>query len=124
MSSWISHLPSDRIYTEVVGHGMNAVELGANPRLTRRFVQNLNEDPLLPLGDHAFDAAQCCVGVKYLQQPPVVFAEVRRALTPSSPCTVSFSNRCFPTKAVAIWRSLDMRGHAAQTRRAPSCGKH
>jgi hypothetical protein len=25
---------------------------------------------------------------------------------------VSFSNRCFPTKAVAIWRSLDGAGHA------------
>ena len=26
---------------------------------------------------------------------------------------ITFSNRCFPTKAVAIWRSLDMRGHAS-----------
>jgi hypothetical protein len=26
---------------------------------------------------------------------------------------VSFSNRCFPTKAVAVWRMLDFRGHAA-----------
>ena len=26
---------------------------------------------------------------------------------------VSYSNRCFPTKAVAIWRSLDQRGHAS-----------
>ena len=116
MSSWVSHLPSDRIYAEVVGHGMNAVELEANPRLTRWFVQNLNQDPLLPLGDHALDAALCCVGVQYLQQPLVVFAEVRRVLTPGSPYIVSFSNRCFPTKAVAIWRSLDLRGHAALVR--------
>jgi hypothetical protein len=25
----------------------------------------------------------------------------------------SYSNRCFPTKAVAVWRALDMHGQAA-----------
>ena len=25
---------------------------------------------------------------------------------------ISFSNRCFPTKAVAVWRALDGAGHA------------
>ena len=33
-----------------------------------------------------------------------------------APFIVSFSNRCFPTKAVAIWRSLDINGHAALVR--------
>ncbi|MGY6552342.1 MAG: class I SAM-dependent methyltransferase [Erythrobacter sp.] len=113
MSSWVSHLPADRDYAEVVGHGMNSVELAANPRLTRWFVQNLNQDPVLPLGDGVFDAAMACVGVQYLQQPLAVFAEVRRVLAPGAPFIVSFSNRCFPTKAVAIWRSLDTQGHAA-----------
>jgi len=113
MSSWVSHLPQDRAYTEVVGHGMNAAELDANPRLTRWFIQDLNQDPVLPLDDHAFDAAMACVGVQYLQQPLAVFGEVRRVLEPGAPFIVSFSNRCFPTKAVAIWRSLDTNGHVA-----------
>jgi len=113
MSSWVSHLPQDRAYTEVVGHGMNAAELDANPRLTRWFVQDLNQDPVLPFDDHAFDAAMACVGVQYLQQPLAVFGEVRRVLKPGAPFIVSFSNRCFPTKAVAIWRSLDTNGHVA-----------
>ncbi len=112
MSSWVSHLPDDVRYGEVVGHGMNADELAANPRLDRWFVQDLNADPVLPLGDAAFDAALCCVGVQYLQKPVTVFAEVRRTLCPGSPFVVSFSNRCFPTKAVAIWRSLDTAGQA------------
>lgn len=116
MSSWVSHLPPDRTYAEVVGHGMNAEELAANPRLDRWFVQDLNRDPVLPLGDGSFDAALCCVGVQYLQQPVAVFAEVRRMLVPGAPFVVSFSNRCFPTKAVAIWRSLDTGGHAALVR--------
>ena len=37
-------------------------------------------------------------------------------LTRQAPFIVSFSNRCFPTKAVAIWRSLDTNGHAALVR--------
>ncbi len=113
MSSWVSHLPDDRAYAEVVGHGMNPEELAANPRLSRWFVQDLNADPELPLADTAFDAALCCVGVQYLQRPFEVFAEVRRVLAPGAPFIVSYANRCFPTKAVAIWRSLDMRGQAS-----------
>lgn len=116
MSSWVSHLPPERSYAAVVGHGMNAEELAANPRLDRWFLQDLNRDAMLPLEDESFEAAMCCVGAQYLQQPVAVFAEVRRILTPNAPFIVSFSNRCFPTKAVAIWRSLDTNGHAALVR--------
>ncbi len=91
---------------------MNAEELAANPRLTRRFVRDLNREPALPLDDASCDAALCCVGVQYLQQPVEVFAEVARVLRPGAPCIVSFSNRCFPTKAVAIWQALAPDGQA------------
>ena len=37
--------------------------------------------------------------------PPEV-AEVARVLQPGAPLVASFSNRCFPTKAVAIWQAL------------------
>ena len=116
MSSWVSHLPSEMTFSEVIGQGMNAEELSANPRLSRSFVQDLNRSPILPLEDDSCDAALCCVGVQYLQRPLEVFAEVLRVLRPGAPFIVSFSNRCFPTKAVAIWRSLDDRGHAALVR--------
>lgn len=116
MSSWVSHLPPELETAGVIGHGMNAVELAANPRLTRRFVQDLNRDPVLPLEDDTCDAALCCVGVQYLQRPVEVFAEVARVLRLGAPCVVSFSNRWFPTKAVAIWRALDGDGHAGLVR--------
>jgi hypothetical protein len=106
MSSWISHLPADVAYGQVVGHGMNAAELAANPRLSRWFVQDLNADPVLPLDDAAFDGACLCVSVQYLQRPVEVFRQVARVLRPGTPFIVSFSNRCFPTKAVAIWQAL------------------
>jgi SAM-dependent methyltransferase len=113
MSSWVSHLPDDRSYAQVVGHGMNERELAANPRLNQWFVQDLNRNPVLPLATAMFDAALCCVGVQYLQRPIDVFAEVHRTLSKGAPFIVSFSNRCFPTKAIAIWRALDPAGHAA-----------
>ncbi len=116
MSSWVSHLPPEVAFTEVIGHGMNAEELRTNPRLSRSFVQDLNRTPILPLEADSCDAALCCVGVQYLQRPSEVFAEILRVLRPGAPFIVSFSNRCFPTKAVAIWRSLDARGHAALVR--------
>jgi len=106
MSSWVSHLPAEATYGEVVGHGMNAAELAANKRLSRWFTRDLNAEPTLPLEDAAFDAALLCVSVQYLQQPVSVFREVARVLRPGAPFVVSFSNRCFPTKAVAIWQVL------------------
>ncbi|WP_458094304.1 class I SAM-dependent methyltransferase [Roseomonas sp. WA12] len=106
MSSWVSHLPEEVAYGEVTGHGMNAAELAANPRLSHRFTQDLNRNPILPLEDAAFDAACLCVSVQYLQQPVAVFSDVARVLRPGAPFVVSFSNRCFPTKAVAIWQAL------------------
>ncbi len=112
MSSWVSHLPPEIAYAEVIGHGMNAEELSANPRLSRWFVQNFNRDPILPLSDDRIDAAMMCVSVQYLQRPVEVMREVARVLRPGGPFIVSFSNRCFWTKAVAVWRALDDDGHA------------
>ena len=116
MSSWVSHLPPEVLFTEVIGQGMNALELRSNPRLSRSFLQDLNRTPVLPLQADSCDAALCCVGVQYLQRPLEVFTEVLRVLRTGAPFIVSFSNRCFPTKAVAIWQSLDARGHTALVR--------
>lgn len=79
-------------------------------------MQDLNRTTVLPFEAGSCDAAMCCVGVQYLQRPLEVFAEVFLVLRPGAPFIVSFSNRCFPTKAVAIWRSLDDQGHAALVR--------
>ena len=112
MSSWVSHLPETVSYREVIGLGMNEAELAKNPRLTRHFVQDLNKTPTLPLADSSVDAAMICVSIQYLQQPVAVLADVARVLVPGGPLIVSFSNRCFPTKAVAIWRALGDADHA------------
>lgn len=104
MSSWVSHLPEDVAFSWVEGHGMNAEELAKNPRLDHFFVQNLNENPRLPLEDESFDAVLNTVSVQYLQQPEVVFEEIHRVLKPGGVAIVSFSNRMFYQKAIAAWR--------------------
>ncbi|WP_118838408.1 class I SAM-dependent methyltransferase [Salinibacter ruber] len=105
MSSWVSHLPDDLDLGRVAGHGMNEEELAANERLTKYFVQDLNETQGLPLETGAFDAALCAVSVQYLRHPEQVFAEVARVLRPGGIFVVSFSNRMFAQKAIRAWRT-------------------
>ncbi|WP_439817507.1 class I SAM-dependent methyltransferase [Zavarzinia sp. CC-PAN008] len=111
MSSWISHLPADIAYAHVTGLGMNGEELARNPRLDARVVQDLNAQTRLPFADRSFDAAMIAVSVQYLTQPVEVLADVLRTLKPGAPVAISFSNRCFPTKAVRIWRVMDDEDH-------------
>jgi len=103
MSSWRSHLPQGVRYGEVVGLGMNAEEMSDNPQLGKAVVHDLNRDPRLPFGDAEFDGATCAVSIQYVLHPVRVFREVHRVLRPGAPFVVSFSNRCFPSKAVAVW---------------------
>jgi SAM-dependent methyltransferase len=111
MSSWVSHLPEDHGCAGVTGLGMNEAELAANPQLTAYRLHNLNAEPVLPLADQSFDACLIALSVQYLTRPLEVFADISRVLRPGGICAVSFSNRCFPTKAVAIWSALDDPGH-------------
>lgn len=104
MSSWVSHLPSEMEFAYVVGHGMNEEELERNPRLDEYFVQNLNENPQLPLKDADFDAVLCAVSVQYLQYPEAIFSEISRILKPNGVAIFSFSNRMFYQKAISAWR--------------------
>jgi hypothetical protein len=112
MGSWVAHLPPEAEYREVIGHGMNEAELAANPRYTRWFAQDLNRDPALPLAAHSVDAASICVSVQYLQQPIAVLRELKRVLRPGGVVAITFSNRCFPTKAVALWLAFGDEEHA------------
>ena len=110
-SSWVSHFrtPPRRL----VAMGMNEMELRANEAASSWVVKDLNVEPTLPFDDATFDAVTCCVSVDYLTRPLEVFAEVARVLRPGGPFVVTFSNRCFPTKAIRGWLSTDDEGHCA-----------
>jgi SAM-dependent methyltransferase len=122
MASYRSHLPADLDVSDVVGLGLNADEMAANPQLTRHLVHDLNADPALLLPDDHFDLALCTVSVQYLTRPLEVFDAVRRVLRPplfAAPgglFLVTFSNRCFPSKAIRAWLEGDDRAHLARVR--------
>lgn len=104
MSSWVSHLPAEIQFAHVEGHGMNEAELAKNLRLDHYFVQNLNQNPKLPLDDADFDAVLITVSIQYLQYPEAVLSEIYRVLKPNGVVIISFSNRMFYQKAIAVWR--------------------
>lgn len=115
MSAYLTHLPPEARAKcrQVAGLGMNDAEMSANSQLTDHVVHNLNDDPSLPYSDQTFDIALCTVSVQYLLHPAAVFAEVRRVLRPGGTFIVSFSNRCFPTKATQLWLGTDDAQHIA-----------
>jgi hypothetical protein len=103
MSSWRSHLRPELKPARVVGLGLNRPEMEDNPALTEIVTHNLNRTAQLPFDDASFDGAVLTVSVQYLVHPLEVFADVGRVLRSGAPFIVTFSNRMFPTKAVAIW---------------------
>jgi SAM-dependent methyltransferase len=111
MSSWVSHFRAAP--AELVVLGMNATELDANTAATERVVQDLNADQRLPFPDGSFDGVVCCVSIDYLVRPVAVLAEAARVLRPGAPLAVTFSDRCFPTKAIAGWLATDDPGRLA-----------
>ena len=111
MSSWRSHLPMERRFRRVVGLGMNADEMADNRQLSEFVVQNLNAAPTLPFPANSFDAACCCVSVQYMQKPLAIFRAVAATLKADAPFVLTFSNRCFPSKAINLWRATSDEQH-------------
>lgn len=104
-SSWISHYPKGYKQEKIVGLGLNDAELKKNEALTEYVVQDLNNNPSLPFADNSFDVITNVVSVDYLTKPLEVFKEMHRVLKPGGLAVMSFSNRCFFTKAISIWTS-------------------
>jgi SAM-dependent methyltransferase len=107
MASWDSHLPAALRDARVVGLGLNEHELERNTALSERILHDLNAEPRLPFDDDRFDAVLCTVSIDYLTKPVEIFAEVARVLKPGGLFLVTFSNRFFPEKVVAIWREAN-----------------
>lgn len=110
-SSWVSHFPAGYKQERIAGMGLNEEELKRNPVLTEYVVQDLNTNPKLPFEDNSFDVITNVVSVDYLTKPLAVFKEMNRILKPGGLAIMSFSNRCFWTKAISIWTSTSDADH-------------
>jgi SAM-dependent methyltransferase/FKBP-type peptidyl-prolyl cis-trans isomerase 2 len=106
MSSWTSHIPDRLNLKKFTGLGLNQKELNKNARLTERIVQDLNQNPILPLETGSYDAVICSLSIEYLIHPFDVFKEIARVLKSDGNFIITFSNRCFPSKVTRIWKEL------------------
>ena len=112
-SSWVSHYPLEfpNIMKRISATGMNVFELKANDQLSDYQVKDLNIDYTLPYDNESFDIVTCVVSIDYLIQPIEVLKEVHRVLKPGGKIIISQSNRCFPSKAIAMWLKMNDRQH-------------
>jgi SAM-dependent methyltransferase len=111
MGSWVSHFRRAPDHLTVLG--LNAEELAANTQASATVLHDLNDDPILPFEAGTFDAAVCCVSVDYLVRPIEVFADVARVVRAGGPFVCTFSNRCFPSKAIWGWLQASDEQHCA-----------
>lgn len=97
---------------KICATGMNPLELAFNDQLTAGYkAADLNVDPKLPYEDNSFDVVTCVVSIDYLVEPIKVLQEVHRVLRPGGQVIISQSNRCFPSKAIAMWLKMNDRQH-------------
>lgn len=120
--SWVSHFPdaeglkgesesdrgkgkgkSDGEGLEVIGLGMNAQEMAANPILKEHILQDLNIDPVIPERVGVLDANVCVVSIDYLTRPVEVLGSLRGRTRVGGRVHLVVSNRCFPSKVVGRW---------------------
>ncbi|KVI12184.1 Methyltransferase type 11 [Cynara cardunculus var. scolymus] len=100
--------------------GVALLDMCSSWVLTEYIVQDLNMNPKLPFDDNTFDVITNVVrivnnshdvSVDYLTKPIEVFKEMCRILKPGGKAIMSFSNRCFFTKAISIWTSTGDSDH-------------
>lgn len=116
MSSWISHFATKP--NGLVALGRNSAELARNDMAVGGLVADLNDHPELPFVDDAFDHVVCAVSVDYLRRPLEVFDDVARVVRSGGVFCHVFSNRLFPTKAIAGWL------HATEEQRVVICAEY
>lgn len=109
-----SHYPLE--FPETMGKicatGISGLELAFNDQLTGGYVaQDLNQETKLPYPDKSFDVVTCVVSIDYMVDPIGVLKEAHRVLKPGGKVIISQSNRCFPSKAVAMWLQMNDRQH-------------
>ena len=103
MSSWDSYLPKNIRNKKVIGHGLNKEELERNNAFDNFWIQNFNENQIIPLEDEIIDYCLMVAAWQYLQYPEKIAEEIARILNRNGKLIIAFSNRAFWHKAPNIW---------------------
>jgi len=107
MSSWDSYLPITKNYKKVIGHGLNKEELERNKYFDKYWIQNFNDNQIIPLESGTIDYCLMVAAWQYLQYPENIAMEIARILKNNGKLIIAFSNRAFWTKAPNIWTNSD-----------------
>jgi SAM-dependent methyltransferase len=105
---------SDRFTSEASAGSLHAPapparSVGAGRRLSLQVADDLNEQPLLPFEDGAFDAALVTIDVGALRRPLEVFREVGRVLRPAGLVAVSFGQAARDEAHTRLWAEAEDR---------------
>jgi len=103
MSSWDSYLPSRNKYKKIIGHGLNKEELKRNKAFENYWIQNFNENQIIPLEDKSIDYCLMVAAWQYLQYPEFLVYEISIILSKKGKFLISFSNRAFWNKSPNVW---------------------
>ncbi len=101
-----SYLPKTLGNLDITGLSMKEKDLQSNTALSQFKIHDLNKQPVLPFDDQEFDAVVCAFSVEYMTQPIAVFKEIARILKPGGIFLISFSERFYEKKTIALWDDL------------------
>lgn len=103
-----SYLPDSLENLDVTGLSIKKQDLQSNPVLSQQTLHDLNKQPELPYNDQQFDTVVCAFSVEYMTQPIKVFKEAARILKPGGSFLISFSERFYEQKVIALWDDLHL----------------
>ncbi len=106
LSGMDSYIPEHIKPVNLTGLGLKEQDLQSNSDLNQFVIQDLNQKPQLPFENEQFDAVLCAFGIEYLIHPVVIFKQVAWILKPGGRFLVSFSNRFFDKKVIALWDDI------------------
>ncbi|MFH1847521.1 MAG: methyltransferase domain-containing protein [Candidatus Omnitrophota bacterium] len=106
MSGYNTYVPESARADEIVGIGLNNVELGLNSRLTDYYVQDLNQTTDINVEGERFDAAICASGIAYLENPLKLFVSAAKVLKPGGLLLIAFNFSFYNSEASKEWKNL------------------
>lgn len=102
-----SHIPENVFYQNLIGIDIDEKALQQNHQLTKKILQDINQNPSIPLEDNSVDYICACSVIEYLRHPIPVLQECYRILKPGGRMIISFSPYFLAVRAIALWQALD-----------------
>ncbi len=102
-----SHIPATISYQNLIGIDIQEEALQQNHQLTKKILQDIHKNPVLPLDNDSIGYICLCSVIEYLRQPLFILKECYRVLKPSGRIIISFSTHFLATRTIALWQALD-----------------